>query len=152
MHRTSKRVDRMYGVNIWGRPNSPLEKRKNRPGQHGKTPKRKVSNYGLQLYAKQRIRVYYNLAERQLKNLFKLSVKNRKIDPSVSIISNLERRLDQVVYKLKFAPTIFAARQLVTHKHFTVDGKVVNLSVCETRRHDWIGVCGVRRCSGRRHR
>lgn len=127
MHRSSKRVDRMYGVNIWGRPNSPIEKRKYRPGQHGKTPKKKVSNYCLQLVEKQKIRTYYNLAERQLKNLFRLSSQNRKVDPGVALLANLERRLDQVVYKLKFAPTIFAARQLVTHKHFTVDGKIVNI-------------------------
>jgi small subunit ribosomal protein S4 len=127
MKRTSKRVDRKYGVNLWGRPNSPIEKRKYRLGQHGKVPKKKVSNFSLQLFAKQKIRLYYNLAEKQLKNLFKLSSKNRKLDPGVSLVANLERRLDQVVYKLGFAPTIFAARQLVTHKHFTVDGSVVNI-------------------------
>ena len=127
MNRTSKRVDRKYGVNIWGRPNSPIEKRKYRLGQHGKVPKKKVSNYSLQLFAKQKIRIYYNLAERQLKNLFKLSSKNKRIDPGVALVGNLERRLDQVVYKLGFAPTIFAARQLVTHKHFMVDGSIVNI-------------------------
>ena len=127
MHRSSKRVDRMYGVNIWDRPNSPIEKRKYRPGQHGKVPKKKVSNYCIQLVSKQKIRVYYNLAERQLKNLFKLSSKDRRLDPGVALIANLERRLDQVVYKLRFAPSIFAARQLVNHKHFMVNGKLLNI-------------------------
>jgi small subunit ribosomal protein S4 len=127
MHRSSSRVDRQYGVNIWGRPNSPIERRKYRLGQHGKVQKKKVSNYCIQLVSKQKIRVYYNLAERQLKNLFKLSSKDRRLDPGMSLIANLERRLDQVVYKLKFAPTIFSARQLVTHKHFMVNGSVVNI-------------------------
>jgi len=127
MHRSSSRVDRMYGVNIWGRPNSPLEKRRYRLGQHGKITRKKVSNYGLQLLEKQKVATYYNITEAQLKKTFKVALKDKKINSGVSLISNLERRLDQVVYRLGFAPTIFSARQIVSHKHVLVDGQPVNI-------------------------
>lgn len=128
MHRSSSRVDRMYGVNIWGRPNSPLEKRRHRLGQHGRLQRKKISNYGLQLLEKQKIATYYNVSETQLKNTFKLGLKDSKTDAGVSLIAHLERRLDQVVYKLGFAPTIFSARQIVSHKHILVNGKCVNIA------------------------
>jgi len=125
--RERHRVDRKFGVNIWGRPNSPIEKRKYPLGQHGKVPKKKVSNYCLQLVSKQRIKTFYNVSEKQLKKSFEISSKNKSLAPNVAILSILERRLDQIVYKLKFAPSIFAARQLVVHKHFMVDGEIMNV-------------------------
>jgi len=128
MIRSSSRVDRMYGVNIWGRPTSPLKKRRYRLGQHGRNLKKKISNYGLQLLEKQKIATYYNVSEGQLKKAFKLATKNAKLDTGVSLIACLERRLDQVVYRLGFAPTIFSARQIVAHKHILVDGKCVNIA------------------------
>ena len=127
MHRSSSRVDRMYGVNIWGRPNSPLERRRYRLGQHGKSTRKKISNYGLQLLEKQKVATYYNITENQLKRVFRIALKNKKLNSGVSLISNLESRLDQVVYKLGFAPTIFSARQIVSHKHILVDGKCLNI-------------------------
>jgi small subunit ribosomal protein S4 len=125
--RERHRVDRQFGVNIWGRPNSPFEKRKYPLGQHGKVPKKKVSNYCLQLVSKQRIKTFYNVSERQLKKCFQISSKNKMLAPNVAILSILERRLDQIIYKLRLAPSIFAARQLVVHKHFMVDGAVMNV-------------------------
>jgi small subunit ribosomal protein S4 len=118
----------MYGTNIWGRPNSPLEKRRYRLGQHGRVVKKKISNYGLQLLEKQKIATYYNITEVQLKKTFRLARKDLKTDTGVSLIAHLERRLDQVVYKLGFAPTIFSARQIVSHKHVLVDGKCINIA------------------------
>lgn len=120
------KIDRRYGVNLWGRPKSPVNKRSYGPGQHGAKPK-KLSNYGIQLAAKQKLRGYYgNINERQFRNIYAEAAR-RKGDTSENLIGLLERRLDAVVYRSKLAPTVFAARQLINHCHILVNGKRVNI-------------------------
>ncbi len=122
------KIDRRLGCNLWGRPKSPFNKRNSRPGQHGvQGQRRKLSDYGTQLFAKQKLRFYYgDLTEKQFKNIFNKASKI-KGDTSQILIELLERRLDSIVYRMKFVPTIFAARQLVNHGHIKVNGKRVNI-------------------------
>ena len=122
------KIDRRLGCNLWGRPKSPFNKRNSRPGQHGTVgQRRKISDYGTQLFAKQKLRFYYgDLTERQFRNIYK-KASNIKGDTSQILIELLERRLDAIVYRMKFVPTIFAARQLVNHGHVKVNGKRVNI-------------------------
>ena len=122
------KIDRRLGCNLWGRPKSPFNKRNSRPGQHGSVgQRRKISDYGTQLFAKQKLRFYYgDLTERQFRNIYK-KASNTKGDTSQILIELLERRLDAIVYRMKFVPTIFAARQLVNHGHVKVNGKRVNI-------------------------
>ena len=123
------KIDRRLGVNLWGRPKSPLNKREYGPGQHGANKKgnNKKSDYGLQLMAKQKLKGYYaNIGERQFRKYYQEAVRLRG-DTSQNLIGLLERRLDAVIYRAKFAPTMFAARQLVSHGHITVNGKRVNI-------------------------
>ena len=122
------KIDRRLGCNLWGRPKSPFNKRNSRPGQHGTVGhRRKISDYGTQLFAKQKLRFYYgDLTERQFRNIYK-KASNIKGDTSQILIELLERRLDAIVYRMKFVPTIFAARQLVNHGHVKVNGKRVNI-------------------------
>ena len=122
------KIDRRLGCNLWGRPKSPFNKRNSRPGQHGSQgQRRKISDYGTQLFAKQKLRFYYgDLTERQFRNIYK-KASNIKGDTSQILIELLERRLDAIVYRMKFVPTIFAARQLVNHGHVKVNGKRVNI-------------------------
>ena len=122
------KIDRRLGCNLWGRPKSPFNKRNSRPGQHGAVgQRRKISDYGTQLFAKQKLRFYYgDLTERQFRNIYK-KASNIKGDTSQILIELLERRLDAIVYRMKFVPTIFAARQLVNHGHVKVNGKRVNI-------------------------
>ncbi|QEK38967.1 30S ribosomal protein S4 [Candidatus Nesciobacter abundans] len=118
--------DRSYGVNIWGRAKSPLNgKRNSRPGQHGSKRMKKLSNYALQLRAKQMFRVYHNLREKQFVRLFKNAM-NAKGDTGLNMVRILERTLVTFVYRMKLASTIFAARQLVVHHHVLVNGKRVD--------------------------
>ncbi|HEX6979983.1 MAG TPA: 30S ribosomal protein S4 [Alphaproteobacteria bacterium] len=120
------KINRRLGVNLWGRPKSPLNKREYGPGQHGQRRK-KPSEYGLQLQAKQRLKGYYgNITERQFRRIYAEAVR-RKGDTGENLIGLLERRLDAVVYRLKFAVTPFAARQLINHGHVRVNGKKVNI-------------------------
>ena len=122
------KVDRRLKANIWGRPKSPFNSRNYKPGQHGKSMKGKISDYGTQLQAKQKLKSYYgNMNERQFRNIYK-KASNTKGDTSQILIELLERRLDAIVYRMKFVPTIFAARQLVNHGHVKVNGKRVNVS------------------------
>ena len=116
------------GCNLWGRPKSPFNKRNSRPGQHGaQGHRRKLSDYGIQLFAKQKLRFYYgDLTEKQFRIIYNKASKT-KGDTSQILIELLERRLDAIVYRMKFVPTIFAARQLVNHGHVLVDGKRVNI-------------------------
>ena len=125
---TKYKIDRRLGCNLWGRPKSPFNKRNSRPGQHGSLgQRRKISDYGTQLFAKQKLRFYYgDLTERQFRNIYK-KASNIKGDTSQILIELLERRLDAIVYRMKFVPTIFAARQLVNHGHVKVNGKRVNI-------------------------
>ncbi|MGB4101622.1 MAG: 30S ribosomal protein S4 [Alphaproteobacteria bacterium] len=121
------KIDRRLGVNLWGRPRSPIVKRESRPGQHG-LRRTKPSDYGIQLMAKQRLKGYYgNIGERQFRRYYQEAMR-RKGDNSENLIQLLERRLDAVVYRMKFAPTVFASRQLINHGHLTVNGKRVNIA------------------------
>lgn len=121
-----KKVSRSLNVNLWGRANDPFNKRNFRPGQHGTALKRETT-YGNQLKAKQKLKKYYaNLTETQFRNLFD-KARNSKGDSAESFVGLLERRLDTVIYRANFVPTMFAARQTVGHKHVLVNGKVVNI-------------------------
>ena len=122
------KIDRRLGCNLWGRPKSPFNKRNSRPGQHGaQGQRRKLSDYGTQLFAKQKLRFYYgDLTEKQFRNIYNKASKT-KGDTSQILIEFLERRLDVIIYRMKFVPTIFAARQFVNHGHVLVNGKRVNI-------------------------
>lgn len=121
------KIDRRLSVNLWGRPKSPLNKRDYRPGQHGQG-RRKPSDYGVQLMAKQKLRGYYgNIGERQFHRYYEEAMR-RKGNNGEILIQLLERRLDAVIYRMKFTATVFAARQLVNHGHVLVNGKRVNIA------------------------
>ena len=136
------KIDRRLGCNLWGRPKSPFNKRNSRPGQHGSVGqrRRKLSDYGIQLYAKQKLRFYYgDLTEKQFRKIYD-KASNTKGDTSQILIELLERRLDAIVYRMKFVPTIFAARQLVNHGHVKVNGKRVNIPSCTIKDGDEISI------------
>ncbi len=121
-----KKADRRFGANLWGNPKSPFSKREYGPGQHGQRRK-KPTDYGVQLTAKQKIKTYYgNVSEKQFHKYYVEAVR-RSGDAVENFIGLLESRLDNLVYKAKFVPTIFAARQFVNHGHVTVNGKKVNI-------------------------
>ncbi|TQF83841.1 30S ribosomal protein S4 [Elioraea sp. Yellowstone] len=133
------KVNRRLGQNLWGRPKSPVNKRDYGPGQHGQRRK-KPTDFGMQLAAKQRLKFYYgNIGERQFRRYYEEAVR-RKGDTSENLIELLERRLDTVVYRLKFAITPFAARQLVNHGHIMVNGRRVNIPSFLVRDGDQIEV------------
>lgn len=120
-------VSRRLGVNLWGRAKDPVNTRNFPPGAHGVLGYRKLTDYGVQLHAKQKLRKYYgNITEKQFRKVYQEAAR-RKGDTSENLIGLLESRLDAVVYRAKFAPTPFAARQFVNHKHITVNGKTVNI-------------------------
>ena len=120
------KVDRRLKVNLWGRPKSPFNSRNYPPGQHGKSKRGKTSDYGTQLEAKQKMKFYYgNINERQFRNTYRKAMQ-KKGNTSENLIALLERRLDTVIYRAKFAITVFAARQLINHGHIRVNGKKVN--------------------------
>ncbi len=120
------KINRRLGANLWGRPKSPVNKRDYPPGQHGQR-RRKVSDFGTQLQAKQKLKGYYgSIGERQFRRYYQEAVRRRG-DTGQNLIELLERRLDAVVYRAKFVPTVFAARQFVNHGHITVNGKRVNI-------------------------
>src|SRR6187551_315635 len=122
------KLDRRMGENIWGRPHSPVNRRSYGPGQHGQRRKGKVSDFGLQLRAKQKLKGYYgDVTEKQFKHAYEEAAR-MKGDTSQNLIGLLERRLDMIVYRAKFAPTIFAARQLVSHGHIRVNGVKCNIA------------------------
>ena len=121
------KINRRLGVNLWGRAKSPIVKREYGPGQHGQRRKQKPSDFSVQLMAKQKMKGYYgNIGEKQFRKYYDEAVR-RKGDTSENLIELLERRLDAVTYRLKFAITPFAARQFVNHGHLTVNGKRVNI-------------------------
>ena len=131
------KINRRLGVNLWGRSKSPLNRREYGPGQHGQRRK-KPSDYGTQLSAKQKLKGYYaNIGERQFRRLYEEAVR-RKGDTGENLIELLERRLDAVVYRMKFAPTPFAARQLINHGHVLVNGKRLNIGSAKLRDGDTI--------------
>ncbi|MXP13997.1 30S ribosomal protein S4 [Altererythrobacter confluentis] len=122
------KLDRRMGENIWGRPNSPVNKRSYGPGQHGQRRKSKVSDFGLQLRAKQKLKGYYgDVTEKQFKSTY-TEASRIKGDTGQNLIGLLERRLDMVVYRAKFAPTVFSARQIVSHGHIRVNGVKCNIA------------------------
>ena len=125
---TSKhKVDRRLKVNLWGRPKSPFNTRNYPPGQHGKTRRGKTSDYGTQLEAKQKMKFYYgNMNERQFRNVYR-KARNKKGNTTENLIGFLERRLDIIIYRAKFATTVFSARQLINHGHIRVNGRKVNI-------------------------
>ena len=125
---TSKyKLDRRMGENIWGRNKSPINKRAYGPGQHGQRKSRKLSDYGTQLHAKQKLKGYYgNITERQFRRYYDEAARKTG-DTGEQMIGLLERRLDAVIFRCKFAPTPFAARQLVSHGHVMVNGKRVTI-------------------------
>ncbi|HEY1544433.1 MAG TPA: 30S ribosomal protein S4 [Xanthobacteraceae bacterium] len=121
------KLDRRMGQNIWGRPKSPVNRREYGPGQHGQRRKGKVSDYGVQLRAKQKLKGYYaNISERQFRGIYEEAIR-MKGDSGAHLIALLERRLDAVVYRAKLVPTIFAARQFVNHGHIKVNGRRVTI-------------------------
>ncbi|MDR1907570.1 MAG: 30S ribosomal protein S4 [Holosporales bacterium] len=133
------KIDRRLGVNLWGRTKSPYSVRNYGPGQHGKQHSR-LSDYGIQLHAKQMLKGYYgNINERQFRNLYKEAIRLHG-DTSENMVGLLERRLDAVVYRLKFAATVFASRQLVNHGHILVNGKRVNIPSYRVKSGDEISV------------
>ncbi len=120
------KIDRRLRVNLWGRTKSPINKRNSRPGQHAAKP-HKASEYGIQLMAKQKLKGYYgNLNERQFYNTFKRA-ESAKGDTGENLVNFLERRLDAFVYRAKWVPTVFSARQVVNHGHIKVNGQRVNI-------------------------
>ena len=126
--RAKYKIDRRMGENIWGRPKSPVNLRAYGPGQHGQQRKGKLSDFGLQMRAKQKLKGYYgNITEKQFKKIFK-EADRIKGDTSENIIGLLERRLDSVIYRAKFVPTVFSARQFINHGHVKVNGKRVNIA------------------------
>ena len=138
---TSKhKVDRRLKVNLWGRPKSPFNSRNYPPGQHGKTKRGKISDYGTQLEAKQKMKFYYgNMNERQFRNVYRKAIKKRG-NTSENLIGLLERRLDMVIYRAKFATTVFSARQLINHGHIKVNSKKVNIPSYLVKENDIIEV------------
>ena len=165
------KLDRRMGENVFGRPKSPVNKREYGPGQHGQRRKSKVSDFGIQLRAKQKLKGYYgDVTEKQFKQTFPHAAK-MKGDAGQNLIGLLERRLDMIVYRAKFAPTIWAARQMVSHGHILVNGVKCNIASrrCDVGSRNHAGQEGAgngaghgsaeprrarhpRLCRGRRHR
>ncbi len=133
------KIDRRLGVNLWGRPKSPVNSRSYGPGQHGQQ-RSKPSDYGIQLRAKQKLKGYYgSIGERQFRRIYEEAVRRRG-DTSENLIELLERRLDAVIYRMKFVSTVFAARQFVNHGHVLVNGKRVNIPSYQLKDGDQIEV------------
>ena len=138
--RAKHKVDRRLKVNLWGKPKSPFNTRNYPPGQHGQNKKGKPTDYGVQLNAKQKLKSYYgNINERQFRNIYRKAVQKRG-DSTENLVGLLETRLDTVIYRSKFAPTVFAARQLINHGHFRVNKKKVNVSSYRVREDDLIEI------------
>jgi small subunit ribosomal protein S4 len=139
-HSAKYKLDRRMGENIWGRPKSPVNQRSYGPGQHGQRRKSKVSDFGLQLRAKQKLKGYYgNLTEKQFARTYDDAAK-RKGNTSENLIALLESRLDAIVYRSKFTPTVFSARQFVNHGHVMVNGKRVNIPSYRVKAGDIVQV------------
>ena len=138
--KSKHKVDRRLGVNLWGRPKSPFNKRAYGPGQHGQRASAKPSDYKIQLQAKQKLKSYYgNLNERQFRNVYKEAAR-RKGNTGENLVGILESRLDAVIYRAKFAPTVFAARQMINHGHIKVNKKRVNIASYVVRSTDLIEI------------
>jgi small subunit ribosomal protein S4 len=139
-HEAKYKIDRRMGENIWGRPKSPVNRREYGPGQHGQRRKGKMSDFGTQLRAKQKLKGYYgSISERQFRRYYAEAVR-LKGDSGENLIGLLERRLDAVIYRAKFVPTVFAARQFVNHGHITVNGRRVNIPSYQVKQGDVVAV------------
>jgi small subunit ribosomal protein S4 len=139
-HSQKYKIDRRMGENLWGRPKSPVNSRSYGPGQHGQRRKSKVSDFGLQLRAKQKLKGYYgNITEKQFRRTFD-EASRRKGNAAENLIGLLESRLDAMVYRSKFVPTVFAARQFVNHGHVLVNGSRVNIASYRCKAGDVIEV------------
>lgn len=142
----TKRINRKYslsrriGQSVWGDAKDPVHVKNYPAGQHGVTGRKKLSDYGEQLLAKQVLRGYYgNITERQFRKIYK-EAERRKGDTGETLVGLLESRLDAVVYRAKFVPSVFAARQFVSHKHVTVNGRIVNIPSYVVKQGDVISV------------
>ncbi|MEM6811997.1 MAG: 30S ribosomal protein S4 [Pseudomonadota bacterium] len=133
------KIDRRLGVNLWGRPKSPINVRQTAPGMHG-ARRGKPTDYGIQLFAKQKLKGYYgNIGERKFRRYYQ-EANRMKGDTGQNLIGLLERRLDAVIYRSKFVPTVFAARQFVSHKHVKVNGQKVNIPSYQIKEGDVIEI------------
>lgn len=133
------KIDRRLGVNLWGRAKSPYNKRQTGPGQHGAN-RGKLSDFGQQLRAKQKLKGYYgSIGERQFRRYYDEAIRMRG-DSGQNLIALLETRLDAVVYRAKFVPTVFAARQFVNHGHIAVNGKRVTCPSFRVKEGDVVEV------------
>jgi small subunit ribosomal protein S4 len=134
------KIDRRMGENIWGRPKSPVNRREYGPGQHGQRRKTKLSDFGTQLRAKQKLKGYYgDLTEKQFRKIY-AEAERRRGDTGENLVGLLERRLDAIVYRAKFVPTVFAARQFVNHGHVEVNGRRVNIASYQVKDGDVVAV------------
>ena len=139
-HEAKYKIDRRMGQNVWGRPKSPVNRREYGPGQHGQRRKSKLSDYGVQLKAKQKLRGYYgNILERQFRGIYAEAIR-MKGDSGANMVGLLERRLDSMIYRAKLVPTVFAARQFVSHGHIKVNGKRVNIASYRVKAGDTVQV------------
>jgi small subunit ribosomal protein S4 len=139
-HDAKYKLDRRMGQNVWGRPKSPVNRREYGPGQHGQRRKGKLSDYGVQLRAKQKLKGYYaNISERQFRGIYDEAIR-LKGDSGANMIGLLERRLDTIVYRAKFVPTMFAARQFINHGHVKVNGKRANIASMRLKVGDTVEV------------
>lgn len=137
---TKYKIDRRFGVNLWGRSKSPVNARPYGPGQHGQNRRGKPSDYGIQLAAKQKLKGYYgNITEKQFRRYYDEAAR-RPGDTSENLIGILETRLDAVVYRMKFVPTVFASRQFINHGHILVNGKKVNIPSYRVKAGDIIEI------------
>lgn len=137
---TKYKIDRRMGENIWGRPKSPVNRRDYGPGQHGQRRKGKLSDFGIQLRAKQKLKGFYgDISEKQFHKIYE-EASRRRGDTGENLISLLESRLDAIVYRAKFVPTIFAARQFVNHGHVLVNGCRTNIQSYRCKPGDVIEV------------
>ena len=138
--KSKHKVDRRLKANLWGRPKSPFNSRAYPPGQHGQNKRGKLTDYGIQLQAKQKLKAYYgNINERQFRNIYRKALA-KKGDTTENLIALLETRLDTVIYRAKFATTVFSARQIINHGHIRVNKKRVNISSFLVKESDLIEV------------
>ncbi|MBL4618943.1 MAG: 30S ribosomal protein S4 [Marinicaulis sp.] len=138
--RAKHKLDRRVGENVWGRPKSPFNKRDYGPGMHGQRRKGKPSDFGLQLMAKQKLKGYYgNISEKQFARIYGEAVRQRG-NTAELLIGLLESRLDAIVYRAKFVPTVFAARQFVNHGHVKLNGVRTNIASCRVKPGDVVEI------------
>ena len=134
------KLDRRMGQNIWGRPKSPVNRREYGPGQHGQRRKGKLSDFGVQLRAKQKLRGYYgNITEKQFRRVYEEAIR-LKGDSGANMIGLLESRLDAFIFRAKFVPTVWSARQFINHGHIKVNGRRVNIASFRVKVGDTIEV------------